>query len=85
MGTLSSLLSVCKCIMETACLQVTSNTLVTEITSLEGLTAHRFTCICTSSATPDCSSYVSKPSLTAICLPGCDEHHGYCEKPGECK
>lgn len=21
----------------------------------------------------------------AICLPGCDEEHGFCEKPGECK
>lgn len=21
----------------------------------------------------------------AICLPGCDEEHGFCDKPGECK
>lgn len=23
--------------------------------------------------------------ITAICLPGCGEEHGFCDKPGECK
>lgn len=31
---------------------------------------------------PNVSLYVF---LSAICLPGCDEEHGFCEKPGECK
>uniref|UniRef100_H3CIF1 DeltaD n=2 Tax=Tetraodon nigroviridis TaxID=99883 RepID=H3CIF1_TETNG len=29
-----------------------------------------------------CPSFVH---LAAICLPGCDEQHGFCDKPGECK
>uniref|UniRef100_A0A452HV55 EGF-like domain-containing protein n=1 Tax=Gopherus agassizii TaxID=38772 RepID=A0A452HV55_9SAUR len=31
------------------------------------------------------SSSAKSMYLSAICLPGCSEGHGYCERPGECK